>query len=321
MHLINKTILELYQARKTKKQKKAFRDYLTQQLDLEKIPYSIEKNGKIFQSHNIVIGDKEKATLFLSAHYDTAPILPFPNLIYPLNLGSSILVQTPILIIFFIFFSIIYPLINDVLKSYILTIEPGIFRFIAITFGAICVFFIPFIPFYILFFGKTNKHTANDNTSGIITLLECILTHNIDLTHTCIILLDHEETGLNGSARFIRENPILKDKLVLNYDCVSDGDTIYFKVSKKTNDEIMKQLHTSFVSTEQKTILITKKGMYPSDNINFPISCGIAALRTGKLGLHIPNLHTAKDTAFDITNIEYLSKHTVQFSEYIKKEL
>lgn len=79
-----------------------------------------------------------------------------------------------------------------------------------------------------LMFGFRNKHTANDNTSGIITLTHIL--ENLpeeQRKKVCVIYFDNEEKGLFGSAFFYKKHrKQIKDKMLINFDCVGDGENI-----------------------------------------------------------------------------------------------
>lgn len=48
-----------------------------------------------------------------------------------------------------------------------------------------------------------------------------------NLDKAAFVLFDHEEIGMVGSYSFAKKHKeILKDKLIVNLDCVSDGDHI-----------------------------------------------------------------------------------------------
>ena len=96
-------ILEKYQVRKTNKQKTAFIEYLKDRLSKIGYDVKIEEKGKgLFKSRNIVVGDVDSAKFIVTAHYDTPPISPFPNFMFPTNIPMFLLFQTFLTI--FIFF-------------------------------------------------------------------------------------------------------------------------------------------------------------------------------------------------------------------------
>lgn len=50
-----------------------------------------------------------------------------------------------------------------------------------------------------------------------------------DWDKVCFVFFDNEEKGLFGSSFFAKAHPQMKrEKLLINFDCVSDGDYIQF---------------------------------------------------------------------------------------------
>ena len=82
MKELSNKILKDYQIRKTRKQKTEFIELLQKELNQEVI---IEEGG-ILKSRNIIVGDLENSKIVLGAHYDTQPVLPFPNFLTPKNM-------------------------------------------------------------------------------------------------------------------------------------------------------------------------------------------------------------------------------------------
>ena len=287
MHPLSGLILEKYQVRKTKKQKTAFIELLQKHID----DLTIE-TGDFCKSRNIVVGNLENAKVVLTAHYDTAPVLPFPNFLAPKNM-LAYLAYCFILFGLFFVISVILSIVTMILfDSPILTF---------IISYALLLFCIGY-----MFIGKENKHTANDNTSGVITLIEVL--HNEQLKDkVCCVFFDHEEVGLFGSALFAKTHKdILKDKLLINFDCVGEGDTIMLIYSKLA-EKYKNQLEESFKNINQKEFIVTsaKTTLYPSDQMNFKNNIGVASFKKNKwIGYYMDKIHTSKDTVCDMDNIE-----------------
>ncbi|MBR5207829.1 MAG: M28 family peptidase [Erysipelotrichaceae bacterium] len=168
-----------------------------------------------------------------------------------------------------------------------------------------------------MLFGPANKHTANDNTSGVITLIEAM--HNEDIAKkAAFVFFDQEELGLLGSAFFAKKHKdIMKDKLLVNFDCVSDGDHMMFIYSKPA-DKSRSKLEAAFPSTEEKEAIHTDASttLYPSDQKSFKCSVGVAAFHKDKrFGYYIDKIHTSKDTIFDERNIEFLVDGLNRFAQ------
>lgn len=286
---LSKKILESYQIRKTKKQKDEFIEFL--QTELKDYPIHVEEGG-LFKSRNIMIGDLKNSKIILGAHYDTAPVLPIPNFLTPKNKLVYFLY-----ILLLVFGFIIIELLTMFTISFFTDNE---LLYLLVYFGLL-IFILGW-----MFVGKANKHTANDNTSGVITLIEAL--HNEKIKdQVCCVFFDHEEVGLIGSAVFAKKHKKeLENKLLFNFDCVSDGDTIMLILSKTALQEENK-MTSAFQSNEQKQFFITKSSntMYPSDQKNFKHHVGVATFKKNKwFGYYIDKIHTKKDVNFDEKNIE-----------------
>ena len=291
MHELSKTILKQYQVRKTKQQKTDFIHLL--KTELKGHVFTVEESG-LFKSRNIIIGDLENSQYILTAHYDTAPVLPFPNFLAPKNMVAY-LGYTLLLLLGFSALSVI--------TSFLVAL---------LTDSPVMIFLVDYALLILIlvhmFVGKENKHTANDNTSGVITLIEAL--HNKHLKDkVCCVFFDHEEVGLFGSSEFAkRHKKQLIDKLLFNFDCVSDGDTIMLIYSKKSKNE-KENLEKTFHSKDNKKFLVTpaSKTLYPSDQVNFKNYVGVAAFNHHKwIGYYMDRIHTKHDIIFDEQNIDVI---------------
>ena len=122
-----------------------------------------------------------------------------------------------------------------------------------------------------------------------------------------------------GSGHFRQKyKKVMRQKLLINYDCVSDGNHFLLGISKKANQKYHVPLARSFTSTESKQVLMEnlKKVYYPSDQAGFPVAIAVASLKHNKLiGYYMDRIHTRKDTQFDEGNIAYLAERTCDFIE------
>ena len=163
--------------------------------------------------------------------------------------------------------------------------------------------------------GKANKHTVNDNTSGIITLLEVMGELDEEMREkAAFVFFDHEEIGLFGSMEFVKKHKkALEEKLLINFDCVSDGDHFMFILNKKAQ-KYTSMFKEAFQCTT-KEIIVTRSSntLYPSDQLNFKCSAGVAAFHKNKfIGYYISRIHTKKDVMMDEKNIDILKEGTVK---------
>lgn len=294
-------ILKNYQVRKTAKQKQKFIALLK-----ERFPQLQVQDGGFPKSRNLILGDVENAKVLLSAHYDTCARLPFPNFVTP---------KRPLL-------SVLYG---------ILVAIPAFLLLVAANFLAAVLFRDPLLNYWvslllyllilwIMLAGPANRHNVNDNTSGVITLLEVYeKLSGEEREKVCLIFFDNEEKGLLGSGFFRKKfKKLIKSKLLINFDCVSDGDYFLLGVSKKAQTVYGDSVSRHFPSVGGKQVLIEKlnKIYYPSDQAGFPLSVAVAALKYKKpFGYYMDRIHTKRDTVFDETNITYLAERTAQFIE------
>lgn len=300
---LSQTILDQYQVRKSQKQKSAFISLLQQHFPHLKI-----QEGGFPKCRNIIVGDVENAKVILTAHYDTCAQLPLPNFIMPKNPLVSIiygvLLAVPLLLAaLFAGFFLGLLAMNWWIQYW----------------GSVAVYLGLML---LMIAGPANKHTANDNTSGIVVLCELLTTLSPELKKkTAFVFFDHEETGLLGSAYFhSKYKKQMKDKLLINIDCVSDGDHILVSASKSARRQFGDLLKESFLPTAEKSILFTnaETTYYPSDQIGYKTAVAVAALNHKKfLGFYMNRIHTSKDTVFDRSNIALVCNSILQLLKHI----
>ncbi len=296
-------ILELFPVRKTKQQKQAFRDAV--QSYAQKLGYTVTIEKGSFGSHNVVIGDPKTARFLVTAHYDTCARLPLPNLITPCNFWLFLGYQLLMTLVMFL-----VPIAVDVVV-WTITWDSHI--------GFLAGYMTLWVVLVLMMVGPANKHNANDNTSGVVTLLEMARSMPENRRdRVCFVLFDLEEAGLIGSASYRKAHKQETDnQIVLNLDCVGDGDHIMLFPTKKLKKD-KRKLNPMFTCCGQfgnKFVSIRDKGfsVYPSDQNNFPYGVGICALTKGKLGLYMSRIHTPKDTVLEVTNVNILRAALVTY--------
>lgn len=307
-----KEIFEKYQVRKSKKQKTAFIEYVKQIAESYGYDFNVEKGA--FGARNIVIGNPDTAKVLYTAHYDTCPQLPFPNFITPKNFLIYLLYQFLIVGIFFslVFLSVF---LVGIILSFLSIAEDTMFLIMSFLPS---IFYFAFL--YLLLCGPANKNTANDNTSGITTILDIM--KELPQEQRCkvaFVLFDLEEMGLFGSSSFAsKHKTIQKNTLVMNFDCVSDGKTMLFAL-KRTTKKYAELLEKAFVSTPDITVDISKIAFYPSDNASFKGGIGVAALKKSKLFgiLYMDRIHTNKDVIYCEENINFLTNGAIKLAQML----
>lgn len=288
-------ILKNYPIRRTDEQKTAFISAVTEYASRLGYAVNVEQEKK---NRNIVIGDGEKAQYLVTAHYDTPVSSLFPNLLLPKNFALFILYQTGVILA--------YMLIALVLCApvWLLTQNKAA----------------TFIVWYVAYMvqamwgriGLPNKNNANDNTSGVVTLLETAAALPQELRdRVCFVLFDQEEKGLVGSKIYRKAHMEQTDKqIVLNLDCVGDGDIILFEPVKtlQTDTDTLEKISAICKTVGNKELRLAQ-GPFTgsSDQKSFPKGVGIKALHYKKgVGLYCGHIHTNRDKKLDETNVNTL---------------
>ncbi len=294
---LSNEILRNYQKRKTKAQKTAFIDLIASRFPDAKV----ETSGAV-KSRNIVVGDIDSAKVVFTAHYDTCAALPFPNFIAPRNIPASIiyalLIVLPVFFLRFALYFIIFSIADD----------PALAKLIS-SLGFMLALF---VLLYIMLIGVPNKNNANDNTSGVITLIETLdsLTED-ERKRAMFVFFDNEEYGMLGSSAFKKlHKREMADKLLINFDCVSDGDHIMVIPRKKADAKHSELLRDAFKPESGKQIVFGNSltTLYPSDQMSFTTGVGVAAFKKMPIiGYYMNRIHTKRDTMFDARNIELLA--------------
>lgn len=289
-------VLTAFPVRKSKKQKQAFRDAV--QSYAQSLGYSVTIEKGSLGSRNVVIGDPETAKYLVTAHYDTCARLPVPNLITPCNFWAFMAYQIFLAIVVFV------PIILASMLVDFLTNNADL------TFWVTEALLI--LSLVMIYVGPANKRNANDNTSGVVTVLEIARTLPENQRHkVCFVLFDLEEAGLIGSASYRKKHKKATDnQIVLNLDCVGDGDAMMMFPSAKLKKDRVKltSLYKACGYFGEKSITVREKGFsfYPSDQSNFPYGVGICALNKSKFGYYQGRIHTPKDTVLEETNVNIL---------------
>ena len=303
MNDVSKEIFEKYQVRKTRAQKTEFIEYIKQ-----KFPEARVEEGGLGKNRNIVIGDVASAKTVFTAHYDTCARLPFPNFITPKNfliyLLYGILIAIPFIALMAVIEGVLVYLSVDFLISYYIAVTAG--------FGAMI---------YVMMLGKPNPNTANDNTSGVLMLCELMGALTDEEKAKCaFVFFDNEENGLLGSAFFAKlHKKEMREKLLVNLDCVGEGNNMMFVFSKSAK-EYREKLAACFPAAEGKNVLFESSltAFYPSDQANFKTTVAVAALKKKPvIGYYMDKIHTVKDTVCEEENLAFLRDGFVQFVKMI----
>lgn len=293
-------ILPEYEVRKSKAQKARFVDMLSEKYGDR---LRVEETRGLIKSRNVIIGNPERAKVVFTAHYDTAPVMPFPNFITPKNIPVYLLYQLLLVLVIYI------PVALVVGVSMYLT--RGLSESVQIIINE-AVFFASLIGImWLLLDGPANRHTANDNTSGVVAVLT--LADRLTSDDFAFILFDNEERGLLGSSSYAAAHKSVRENtMIVNLDCISDGDHVMFLISKKASGSAyaaaLESMALNVLGEYGKSAIITgpRGTVYPSDQRSFKVSIGVAALKKSRsclIGYYMDRIHTKRDTQFDDANI------------------
>lgn len=307
------TVLEKYEIRKTKQQKSAFIDYVT--AIAAKNGYTCHTERGSLGARNIMVGNPDRAQVVYTAHYDTCAWLPVANFITPKNMFIYLLYQLMICVLLYF--------LPMVITSFILAFcialagLPAEWLFLV----TLAEFILVFVISALIMAGPANKHTVNDNTSGVTVLLSLMETMPAEMRKkAAFVFFDLEEIGLVGSASFAkRHKAAMKTKLLVNFDCVSDGEHMLMALTKGARKHAS-LLKNAFPSTEAVTCEVATRGVfYPSDQVKFSCGVGAAAMRKSRLFgiLYLGRIHTARDTVYREENIEFLVSGAIRLTEAI----
>lgn len=295
-------INELHPIRKNNEQKSRFFDYVCQNLGQDRVKKEVLED----KHNNIVIGDIEKAKVLFTAHYDTPATALYPNLMMPRN---------PVLtILYHMIFPILMALISLAIAYAICHVASIDDRYAGIIFLA---------PYFSMFFLATrcftNKNNKNDNTSGVATVMS--IASQVQSDKVAFILFDNEEKGLLGSKAMAKKyKELLKNKLVVNFDCVGNGNEMLF-IAKKGALQNEQYFNMQSVTTEENSIkpyfFSIKGSTGSSDYKSFDCAVGVMACKKGKgpIKFYTSRIHTAKDVVADAKNIDFLSSAMIKFIE------
>lgn len=277
-------VFTAFPVRKTKRQKQAFRDAVQAYAASMGYDSRVEQGG--FGSRNLIIGSPEQTDYLVTAHYDTYARLPIPNYITPCNLWLFLLWQVVLTLLI-------------LAVCVLLGLGVGLLTGSG-TIGAWSGYLMVWVILALMLIGPANPSNANDNTSGVVTLLEIAksMPEN-QRKKVAFVLFDLEEAGLIGSASYRKAHKAQTDRqMVLNLDCVGDGDYLTLFPTKKLRQDRKRQtsLYKACGYFGKKSILVHEKGFafYPSDQANFPCGVGICALRKGGKTLYLGRIHTKK---------------------------
>ena len=290
-------VLSQFPVRKNARQKQAFREAVCAYARAKGYETHIEEGS--LKSRNVLIGNPDAAKYLITAHYDTPARMFLPNFLTPCNFAVYLIYQL------LVTFAIMLPsiLIGCAVGKYTQNFDTGYFVW----------YFCFLASFALMLFGPANPSNANDNTSGVVTVLNMLdVLPQANRDDVCFVLFDLEEMGLVGSKSYQKAHKVAtKNQMVLNLDCVGDGDTILAFPTKQLlkNAAKMDILRKMNGANDHKSVRVHQQGfyVYPSDQRNFPYGVGVAAFRKNKyIGYYCDRIHTNRDTILDEGNVKLI---------------
>lgn len=289
----SKKIIESYMVRFTSAQKQEFIAYVLPQLN--RIGYDTKiqtsQKGKI-TSKNIIAGDIENAHIIFTAHYDTPRKNIFLNRIYPTSFVRTLIIKLiPIFMALFIF------------------------AFVFKTFGFVWSLIALLISLGLILIGSSNvpnKNNANCNTSGVITLFE--IADRISPVYkdkAAFVFLDNAEKGFLGAKAFSKEfAEICERKLIINLDCVGDGNDIAFSYNEETikKAEEIASFYQNNYPNKRVGLIMLDTNIFQSDYKVFRKWINVTAFKRSTSGiLYLDNTKSDDDKVLDEKNISVIS--------------
>ncbi len=294
-----------FPARYTSKQKQAFRAFLLQELAHHGWEAEVVTGGQLLKSHNVVTKNPD-ADVLLLAHYDTIGRDLLGGLLSRV-VGHGLWAQMSTGVIIGLVLVGLGELFHKALAPYL-----PLPVLLALQLLLPVIVFLPlFIP---------NKHCLNDNTSGVIALLNIARALN-DYPNlrrrVRLALVDLEEVGLVGSRHLrqylCKQGVDLHDMMIINFDCVGWGQVPVVCPAGKASKARQLWAH---LRASRLEVAFNKM---PSDHMSFRRE-GVTAVIFGNpaligKGFYIPNVHSARDIHLDPQNIAWLTESIVSFCD------
>ena len=300
---------EKYPVRCGTAQKEAFRAWALEEAKKNGIEKTAAETNEWHTQ--LVFGDPQRAKVIFTAHYDTPRRSLTPNLM---------LVSNPVLYWAYNFGVALVMLaaaLGAVLAAKTLL---GLDRHMMThRFILLAVYMAVYFGLFLLILkGPANKRNRNDNTSGTAAVME--LTRSLSgCGDAALILFDDEEKGKKGSKAFAREHPAIRENaLVVNLDCVGNGDTFVFCPTRGAQDHPMWPALKSAVEKAGLSVRFLSAGraQMNSDQKSFKNGVGVCAcMHRPVIGFYADRIHTCRDTVADPDNIDRLADALASFAK------
>lgn len=289
-------LLQAHPVRLSRAQKDAFLEETKTLLKSMGYQTAISEEPFLAKNRNLIAGSPEEAALVFTAHFDTPyRMLVGSNTIFPRNLLLTVLVQLPLVL------AVVGAQILTLIGMAVLGAPLWAAQLAGL--GALV------LAFWLLAFCVPNHGNRNDNTSGVMTVLEIAAAlPAAQRPKAAFVLFDNEEKGMLGSMGFRKKRrQFMRDKTILNFDCVGEGDSILLLQSEAAQKDValLAALEGARPASGKRLQSCSAKGyLYPSDHMLFEKHIAAAAFQEKKpFGLYISKLHTRRDMVLEQENI------------------
>ncbi len=288
---------EQFPIRRSKQQKADFGAWFIGKA--QEMGYAARTEG-IKEHNNLVVGDPLTAQMTVTAHYDTPARGVFANRMMPRSPVRFWLRQ-------------IGMIFGYIAMSMVVGVPVGILAS-NVQIGYVVTWAVYMALVLMMLYGPANKHNVNDNTSGVAAILEAMARIPADKRdRVAFILFDNEEKGCCGSKAYAKAHKDFKrESLVLNLDCVGDGEHLLVLCSEKAKQTAaFAALQDALVDGQERQIhhFPLKGSVYNSDQKNFDCAAAICACHLGKGGCYYTDrIHTKKDTVCEQANLDVLAE-------------
>lgn len=277
-------LTRLFPVRRSAEEKAAFRAWAQEEISGLGFRVRVEENGA-GRHQNLVVGDPQKAPVLFTAHYDTPGRALLPSPVMPRNLPLFFLYHLLITVVLMLVAALVLPLVNGLTGNVMLARLMWIAAYFALL--------------LLMKNGVTaSKHNANNNTSGVATLLEMMAAlPEEDRSKAAFILFDNGEKLFTGSKAYAKDNlQVAYTRMTVNLDCVGAGDHLLV-VSKNLARRQLAfgplQRALEKLTDRQVHFFDSKGGVSDSDDKHFKSSVSLCACRkTPIVGYHVPSART-----------------------------
>ncbi|APQ73022.1 hypothetical protein RSJ21_08135 [Clostridium botulinum] len=303
LNYISKKVTKDFGTRHNYNEKTNFLEFIDKELKFLGYETEIVQGKNVKQCRNLCTVESN-ADIIFTAHYDTPGTMPkFLGFIFKLFGHTRQIIGS---IIYIIIILLLIRFIRNTLN-------------VSISYMIVLILIV--FPMLI-----KNKKNYNDNSSGVITLLNIAyeLKNNESLKGKAdkikIVFLDNEESGLLGSnllSKYWQEkDEYFKEKKIINFDCVGIGDIPIVYYSKELDYELADFLRNILGYYEKNSKKFMCKYYPLSDDYSFKKNPAISIIFSNNSiipgGYYIPNVHCSKDNVLKLENIQWLTREILK---------